>query len=126
MGAALLLAALACGDLRTERMPVVEDRVDVIEHHTLYCDDGNVIFSQLIAWCFNREHSRYEVLGWKLWRPHHAVHAVESKNAIIWMDGADLRRLRFREYRRSHTQGHDPELFDRAILPPENRKGWGK
>lgn len=107
-------------------MPVVETTVDVIEHHTLYCDDGKVIFNQLVFWDWQDEFSRFSVAAWRLWTPSKAIHWAEPRNGtLLFMDGADLRRVRYGARRRSHTQGFDVEMEDRSILPVENRRGLG-
>lgn len=126
MGHLLLTLALALGDVRDMHRPVVETRFDVLETHHMYDDAGCKVFDQIIAWNFSYEFERFEVVAWKLWRPSRVIHCAESARAIIWVEGDVLRKLRFGSRRESWTQGHDPEMFDRGILPDDARKGWGK
>lgn len=121
MGQLLLLAALACGDVRDARMPVVEDRVDVVELNHFYDCEGKPVLDQLIFWDFCRGSERFQVRAWRLWRSETAAHSAAWKGVIIFIDGERLRVIRYVTRRESWTQ-EDPELIERTVLPTDQRK----
>ena len=121
MGALILLASLC--DVR--QLPVVETRTDVIELNHFFDENGKLVFDQVIAWDWCNCAERFQVRAWRLWRPSKPVAASERKGVIIFVDGETLRRVRYGSRRESWTQ-YDPELFDRQILPSEERRDFGK
>ena len=124
MGQLLLLAALACGDLRAERRPVVEDRVDAIEENHLYDKNGVFTLDQQICWRWCNETERHQVVAWRLLKQCNQRVGRDYRKGgytAIYIDGERLRVIRCHSYRESWTQ-EDPELLERQVLPIDQRK----
>lgn len=115
MGNLLLLLLLWLGP----EPLVVIDTVDVCELNHVYADDGSHTFTQVVWWRDNGE--RFEVVAWKIVKdgePH-----IERGQALWWDNG--LRQVKAKHYRERWSQ-YDVELYDREILPADQRKGLGR
>lgn len=112
MAAAWILLALTTG---FEPL-IVEEQVTTIELNRFYDSDGKLVFSQWLFWD--------EELSLIDWRMKKCDPCIEG-GAMLWIDDGVFRKVRFRQYRESHTQ-HDPELWERERLPKEQRRGLRK
>jgi len=95
-----------------------ESRVDLIELNSTYDEHGRLVFDQWIFWDFNHIESRWQVVDWRLVKPHY----YRIAHQVIMLDGMVLRRIRAPLFRRTWTQ-FDPEMLDRSTLGKEYRRG---
>jgi hypothetical protein len=116
----LLLCVLGTIPLET----VVRDRFDTIEINSLYDDNGQHVFSQVLFRRFDKQMNREVIEDWRLLK---RIHNVPAQQIFIFFDDQDhvLRRVTYNEVRETFTQ-HDPELIDREHLPKEMRQGLTK
>jgi hypothetical protein len=118
-----LVAAAALG--LTPLDLVAADKVDVIELNHFYDGDGRRVFDQVIFWQWHADEGVHHVLAWRLWKSPAQTpwrDWMRGGYLSIWHDGDRLRAIRARSFRETWTQ-HDPELDDRQLLPPEQRRG---
>lgn len=129
----LLFAAITPED-------VVTSRVDLLEHNTLYDDNGKITFHQFVFYNYRWDGEK-ECVGWDLIN-HDPItnefkHVVGYKLRIDFLfnkkyvmfertDGQRyLLKVYYSIYQRSHTQ-YDPEQLNREIIEKEQRLGFPK
>lgn len=98
----------------------VRESVDLIERNHFYNDEGREVFTQWIFWDWERD--RHQVEGWRNNQPDFRF--TERPPLLTWSQGTERRQVRSTYWRETWTQ-HDPELFDREIVPKDRRKGIG-
>lgn len=117
MGLLLLAAAVA------SLLPIdtaVENRFDAVHHNRHYSDDGRLVVDQVWWEDWRADHARHDIAAWRLTRRGTCRSPLPLRNhatglwVSIWWDGDVLRVVRARSFRRSWTQGADPEVKDRA------------
>lgn len=115
----LLLAALAV----IPRLPVVEDRCEIIDANNVYSpEDGTITLRQCI---YLDDH--HGIIAWRTTRPGMVPTWDRSRGCYtaVWFDGNVLRRVRCRTVVESFWQS-DYELASRAEWPEECRKNLGQ
>lgn len=99
---------------------------DVIEVNAYYDHQGNRVFTQLIFWDWKPDCSEYRVFAWRMAKGQRVIRDHDRDCfSITWIDQGTLREVRSRSVRYTWTQ-YDPELLDRANLPPDKRRGLRK
>lgn len=104
--------------------PVVQDRVDVIEHNHFYDDTGRHVFDQVIFWEWRDDQCAFRVRAWRMVK---TPAQVPRRNwpagySACWVDGDVTREVRTDSFRETWEQ-YDPELVDREFVPKEKRRG---
>ena len=108
------------------RQDVVTDTVEVLERNHFYDCEGRLVFQQLIAWTWNDDLARYDVVMWRMINsPSRIPRKVGSGYEVTFFDGELLRTVRAPSLRETWTQrgvAGDPELNERDVLPKEMRR----
>lgn len=119
-----LLVMLASVRGEIIRNGVVRDSVDCIEVSSVYDENGNLNFTQLIFWTFKPEYSAYVVRAWRIVKSPSQLPQKDWKNggySVVWEDADIIRHVRATEFRETFLQ-HDPETADREVWPKELRR----
>lgn len=107
--------------LTIPRPLVAHDRCDVVETNHYYDGCGRLVFDQVIFHEWSPRHERYLIRDWRLKKNIHVVPHGRGAT-LLWHDGRVLRRVDAASVRETWTD-HDPELRQRAILAPRDRRG---
>src|SRR5690606_33133755 len=90
-----IVAALALGIV--PHLPLVRDRVDVLELNRVYDDQGRPILTQMIFWDWRQRDARLHVVAWRLWRDESQQPTrdwAQGDYVLLWNDGELLREVR--------------------------------
>lgn len=118
MTLALLLLATIPPDL------VTRESVDLIEVNHFYDERGRLVFDQVIFYDWAPEHSRYQVIAWRLIKCRSQLPTRDwhrGGHVAVWSDGEVMRSVRAASVRETWTQ-FDVELEERTVLPKEKRR----
>jgi hypothetical protein len=118
-----IVAALVLGIV--PQLPLVSDRVDVLELNRVYDDQGRPVLTQMIFWDWHQRDARLHVVAWRLWKDESQQPLRDWSQGdfvLLWNDGELLREVRAKTWRESWTQ-FDPELQDRNTFAKEHRRG---
>lgn len=107
----------------------VRESVDCLHVNHFHDENGRLVFRQGILLLWNKYHSRFDVVAWRLMTDPTADGRMKSPErdwqrggyVTTWYDGNTLRQIRTKSVIEDWTQ-HDPELAAREILPKEERK----
>ena len=119
--AAMLLASVvaAWAAVPRHREPVV-DRFAVVEVNRLYNEQAALVFTQLI-WLDEGG----VVVAWRLVKGPSMLPVLDRRTGeyvVTWLDGETMREVRAKQIKETFTQCHDPEVAQRAIIPPCQRR----
>lgn len=93
------------------RMGDIPIRVDMIEYNTFVDDKGEERYTQLIAWEWMPDYSRYVVSAWIM---DEQVTLKPTKRGDYWHAEMKGVRIKSRVFLRSHTT-YDPESMDKKM-----------
>ena len=103
---------------------VVRDRVDVIEVHHFYNDQGKHVHDQIIFWDWHPHKERLVVRAWRLARSHNEYPTKDWERgcySATWLDNhTTLRRVEAASIRETWLQ-HDPETVEQERTARELR-----
>jgi hypothetical protein len=118
----LLLVVLALA-LPTPEL-VLADRADLIEINHVYDESGRGVLDQLIFWDYSPSDERFHVVAWRLLKSPEQRPVRDWRRGDYvsrWHDGDLFREVRAPQIRETWSQ-YDPELLDRALVPPNRRR----
>lgn len=108
----------------------VHDEVDRIERNTVLNDVGKSQLEQLIFWRWQvvaGEGGGFHVAEWRLVSDCAEPVLRGSRWRLQWLDRRDVYRVvTAKSYLVTRTWCHDPEVFDRHVLPSDRRLGFRK
>jgi len=97
--------------------------VDLLELNSLYDNNDQRVFEQMIYYEWDRVDNRYHVVDWRLLKHRGMIPIKQGRYyETIWMDGDQLRRVRAKYYRKTWSRT-DPEIGERERLPKDQRRG---
>ena len=103
---------------------VVDEEVDLIELNHFYDEHGQHVLDQMLFYDWCGSDGRFHVQAWRLLKRSAQVPVYSWHDRCFiatWHDGGVLRVVRSLSFRETWTQ-HDPELRERAALPPKQRR----
>lgn len=131
MGRFAMLTVALCALSIVPVSIAIRERADVIEVNRYHDADGNLVFTQVIFWEWSGEDFR--VFAWRMVKSPRQLPVVEHRQGytanpgykMTWIDNGHLRSVRSPSVRYTWTQ-YDPELRDRKIFSPDERRGLCK
>jgi hypothetical protein len=114
------LVAMAPGD---PPQVALTTHVDLVEVNHYFDAEGKPVFNQLIFYDWDEQAGRFNVVAWRLLKNPRQVpvsDSVTGKYSATWHDGRVLRTVRAERRVETWTQ-FDPETFERAFLPKNER-----
>ena len=104
-------------------MPVMRQRVDMIELNHFVDEEGREVFQQVIFYDWSTEHKRFHVRAWRLVKKPSQVPKRRWDPPMYqctWNDERVLRQVWAPSMRETWSQ-QDPERVNRTLLPEDQR-----
>jgi hypothetical protein len=107
------------------RDDAVRESVDLIELNHYFDENGRHVFDQTIFYLWNEKDARYDAMGYRLVKHESQLPRPDCCGrkfwTVLWQDGDRHRAITAHAYRETWTQ-YDVELYEREILPKEQRR----